>query len=483
MTSVKCPNCRLSLPQNWAGMNDPNAKCPYCGKVLATQPSAPGAPAPAPAAPAPSPPKSAAKTMLWGVGAPIPGMPPKTVPGVIPKGSAPSPTSARQALATAATQNREAISGPAFGASPAKAEPSQPVSGGADIDIDVDEPANPVPASPMLQSPSKPNQPAATVMFESAAPPADASLAKMERFAPEPLDRGSDASAEVAEPEPPAEPSPRPTPTKSRFKSKPAPKKGYKGKSDKPAKWSTSEEEDAEEPLASSSKTPIIVVGAVALVALIGAGVYFLRGKSSNEGEPAAKEQVKAAEPTPAQAQPAPSEVPAALAAKPEPAKPTPAEKPAPAQKPAHAEKAAPAEKPDHAEKAAPVEKPSHVEKPAHAEKPAAAEKPKTEPAAPEPKAAGGKPSEEDYKRANEAYERGNAKLFQGKTADAIAEFSQALNLNPKDPASHRGLGLAYAQSGKSAEAVKHLKLYLKASPKASDRAIIEKRIDQLHGQ
>lgn len=482
MTPVKCPNCRLSLPQNWAGMNDPNAKCPYCGKVLASQPAAPGAPAPVPAAPAPTPPKSAARTMLWGVGAPIPGVPPKTVPEVIPQGSAPSPTSARQAFATAATQNRAAIPAPAFGASPAKAEPSQPVSGGADIDVDVDEPANPVPASPMLQSPSKPNQPAATVMFESAAPPADASLAKIERFAPEPQDRGSDASAEVDEPEPPAEPSPRPTPTKSRFKSKPAPKKGYKGKAGKPAKWSTSEEEDADEPKASSSKTPIIVVGAVALVALIGAGVYFLHGKSSIEGEPAAKDQVKAAEPTPAQAEPAPSEKPAALAEKPAPAKPAPAEKPAPAQKPAHAEHAE-KEKPAHAEKTEAAEKPSHAEKPVHAEKPAAAEKPKAESAAPEPKAAGGKPSEEDYTRANEAYERGNAKLFQGKTADAIAEFNQALKLNPKDPASHRGLGLAYAQSGKSAEAIKHLKLYLKASPKASDRAIIEKRIDQLHGQ
>ena len=123
------------------------------------------------------------------------------------------------------------------------------------------------------------------------------------------------------------------------------------------------------------------------------------------------------------------------------------------------------------------------MEKPAHAEKSAATEKPRTEAAAPEPKAAGGKPSEDDYRKANEAYERGNAKLFQGNTAEAIAEFNQALKLNPKDPAIHRGLGLAYAQSGKSAEATKQLKLYLKASPKATDRAIIEKRIDQLHGQ
>jgi tetratricopeptide (TPR) repeat protein len=152
---------------------------------------------------------------------------------------------------------------------------------------------------------------------------------------------------------------------------------------------------------------------------------------------------------------------------------------------------AVPAEKPSRAETAEPklankpsqTDKPAHAEKPVHAEKTAPVEKPRAESAQPEPKSAGGKPSEDDYRRANEAYERGNAKLFQGNTAEAIADFNRALRLNPKDPTIHRGLGLAYAQSGKSAEAVKHLKLYLKASPKANDRAIIEKRIDQLHGR
>jgi len=116
------------------------------------------------------------------------------------------------------------------------------------------------------------------------------------------------------------------------------------------------------------------------------------------------------------------------------------------------------------------------------AEKPPAAEKNRAEATAPEPKSTNGKPSEADYKRANEAYERGNAKLFQGNSAEAINEFNQALKLNPKDPAIHRGLGLAYAQAGKSADATKHLKLYLKNAPKATDRAIIEKRLDQLRG-
>jgi len=471
MNPVKCPNCRLSLPQNWAGSNDPNAKCPYCGKPLSSQPAAPSAPhastiVPPPAQPAARP----AKTMLWGVGAAIPGPIPNTV-STPQSGSSPTPSAVRESLANSATVNREAIPDPARAASLAPVQPQHSVPDGTDVDMGLDGPSNPVPASPTTQGASKPNQPAATVMFESPNAAAAAFPGKMERSAPEAEPIGSNTTAEVPEPEPPADPSPRPTPTRSKFKSKPLPKKGSKSRPGKPAKWSTAEPvEDSDEPKPSSSKTPIIVVVAVALIALIGASVYFLRGKTG--GEPAAKEPAKA-EPAPAQVEPTPGEEPAALAAK----KPTPAE----------AIKPVPAEKPAHAEKPTPAEKPTHAERPAHAEKPTVAEKtkaePKTEPATPETKSANGKPSEEDFRRANEAYERGNAKLFQGNTAEAIAAYDQALKLNPKDPAIHRGLGLAYAQSGQSAEATKHLKLYLKAAPKATDRAIIEKRIDQLRGQ
>jgi hypothetical protein len=457
MNPVKCPNCRLSLPQNWAGMNDPNAKCPYCGKALAGQTAPASSPSPSPAAPAPQVSRPA-KTMLWGVGVPLPGIMPKTVPAPAPQPAAgPAPTSTKDALASAATQNRH-IAEPAFAAPSAPAQPAQGSPEGTDIDVDVEEPAMPVPASPMVPTPSKPSQAAATVMFESGGG-MDMSPGKMERQAPEQAPSASETAEEMPESEPPANPGPRPTPSKSRFKSKPLPKKG-KAKTSKPARWSGTED-DAEEPKPASSKTPIIIVAAVALIALIGAGVYFLRGKDASE--PTAKE--------PAKAEPAPGDEPTALAAKPAPTEPT---RPEP--------KVAPAEKPARAEKPTPAEKPAHTEKPAHAEK-ATADRPKVEPSGPEPKSGNGKPSEEDYKRANEAYERGNAKLFQGKTADAIAEYNQALKLNPKDPSIHRGLGLAYAQFGKAADATKHLKLYLKGSPKAPDRAIIEKRIDQLRGQ
>lgn len=107
----------------------------------------------------------------------------------------------------------------------------------------------------------------------------------------------------------------------------------------------------------------------------------------------------------------------------------------------------------------------------------------KPEPAEAEPTPSApksGAPSELDYRLADEAYQRGNARLFQGQTADAIKDFEEALDKNPKDPAIQRGLGLAYAQLGNAADAVRHLKAYLKAAPKANDRALVEKRIEQL---
>jgi regulator of sirC expression with transglutaminase-like and TPR domain len=94
----------------------------------------------------------------------------------------------------------------------------------------------------------------------------------------------------------------------------------------------------------------------------------------------------------------------------------------------------------------------------------------------------GAKPDTDKALWAAQAYQRGNAKLLGGAPTEAIAAFSEALKLNPKDAQSRRGLGLAYAQSGNAGQAVHHLKLYLKASPNAPDRALIQKRIDQLGG-
>jgi Flp pilus assembly protein TadD len=135
-------------------------------------------------------------------------------------------------------------------------------------------------------------------------------------------------------------------------------------------------------------------------------------------------------------------------------------------------------------------------QKPLAAPKPAV-EKPVTEkvrtasePATPKPEKKlaevappAAKPAGNKAQEAAEAYQRGNAKLLSGALPEAIAAFSEAVKLNPKDAQSQRGLGLAYAQSGNAAQAVRHLRLYLKASPNAPDRALMEKRIDQLGGR
>jgi regulator of sirC expression with transglutaminase-like and TPR domain len=86
-------------------------------------------------------------------------------------------------------------------------------------------------------------------------------------------------------------------------------------------------------------------------------------------------------------------------------------------------------------------------------------------------------------REAAEAYQRGNAKLLAGAPVEAIFAFSDALKLNPKDAQSQRGLGMAYAQAGSAAQAVRHYNLYLKAVPNAPDRELIQKRIDQLGGR
>ncbi|HJX63115.1 MAG TPA: tetratricopeptide repeat protein [Polyangia bacterium] len=264
-------------------------------------------------------------------------------------------------------------------------------------------------------------------------------------------------------------------------------------------------------------------VGVVVLAA-VGVVVFAVGGKrqAGSDQKPAPVRAVLESDKAAALTPPAAVEKPALPAAAVEPAKPQPAaaEKPQPAaeRKPAAAEKVvAPVEKPAQPEKAAlapspAAEKPRPVEKKVTAEKPAPAERhvsakpeasPKpavekpvaekvrapSEPAPPpgkkqaEAPAPVAQPAINRTQEAAEAYQRGNAKLLNGALPEAIAAFSQALKLNPKDAQSQRGLGRAYAQSGNAAQAVRHFKLYLKALPSAPDRALIEKRIAQLGGR
>jgi tetratricopeptide (TPR) repeat protein len=83
--------------------------------------------------------------------------------------------------------------------------------------------------------------------------------------------------------------------------------------------------------------------------------------------------------------------------------------------------------------------------------------------------------------RGREAYKRGNERLFSGDAAGAAEAYEEAIHSNPKDPSGYRGLGLAFAQQGKKAEAVRYLKAYLRRGARdAEDRKLISERIQLL---
>jgi hypothetical protein len=319
-----------------------------------------------------------------------------------------------------------------------------PESGAINVDMDASFDA---PAPESAYASTKPGGPAATMMFESAAPARQ-----------DPVYSQANYSGDVVEEEAEDNSSSRYRPAPSRSRDKDS---GKKSTSSRRVVRAAEPDDDDEVPSrGSGNKGKIIGVAAVVVAGLIGVAVVVLRPKDKPADEPATAPATKAeplAEPVFVPPPPNP-----ALA------QPVPATPPSP-------RKGKAVEKPVHAEKPTPLEKPKAIAEPTPA--PAHAE-PKAE-----PKSAAGKPNEEDYRRANEAYQRGNSKLFQGNTSGAITDFNEALKLNPKDAASQRGLGLAYAQTGNNAEALKHLKLYLKVSPKANDRSIIEKRIDQLRAQ
>jgi hypothetical protein len=402
---------------------------------------------------------------MWS-GGPIPGLPIK--PAAVPAGAAapvPAPATVQPA-----------------------AEPNKRRTATADIGVA----STIVPPAPD-EMPSKPRAPQKTVIGSgiSAPIPGVASAA-----APEPadvdvsMDKESDAAAEspsappvVAESSAAASPVTGAEPSGPREAGEPVPQWA------EPAPSAGTEANASGSPGQGRNKLMLagIAGGALLIVAVLAA--VLMGGKSPAKPQAAAPKPVPAVE--------APKPVPSPAVANPEPAAAEPAKAPAAAEAKAEAhapaKAAVPAEKPV-AEKGKPEKKPA-AEKPAVAERPA---KPTPAPVAEKPKAASepapvkaekkapemAAPSAgEKIQLAAEAYQRGNAKLLNGALPEAIAAFSEAIKLNPKDPQSQRGLGLAYAQSGKAPMAVRHLKLYLKAAPGAPDRALIEKRIAQLSGR
>jgi hypothetical protein len=89
-------------------------------------------------------------------------------------------------------------------------------------------------------------------------------------------------------------------------------------------------------------------------------------------------------------------------------------------------------------------------------------------------------PSPSDDGEARATYQRGNALLFAGDAAGAVAAYRKAVELAPADPIGYRGLGLAYEQQGETTAAIRALKKYLKLAPGAADREIISRRIVRL---
>jgi hypothetical protein len=81
---------------------------------------------------------------------------------------------------------------------------------------------------------------------------------------------------------------------------------------------------------------------------------------------------------------------------------------------------------------------------------------------------------------AREAYERGNASLLSGDTAGALQAYKEAISRDPEDPSGYRGLGLAYAERGDRAAAIRFLRAYLSIAPHAADRRLIKRRIRHL---
>jgi tetratricopeptide (TPR) repeat protein len=237
-------------------------------------------------------------------------------------------------------------------------------------------------------------------------------------------------------------------------------------------------DEDVREGLAKdakpSKKTVIIVAAAGLGMAALAIGLIALSRERSAQAP--SVEPASTAQPATSRPLPSANEEPAGFVAQPLPDQAAPAKPTSAAQvadsTPNHGRGEA---APDHASK--PREWKNRV---AEGELRPTAAAPAPQESPPRP---GATPSEVDYRRADEAYQRGNARLFQGRTADAIKDFEEALSKNPKDPAIQRGLGLAYAQLGNATEAIKHLKSYLKGAPRANDRALVEKRIVQLQSQ
>jgi Flp pilus assembly protein TadD len=69
-----------------------------------------------------------------------------------------------------------------------------------------------------------------------------------------------------------------------------------------------------------------------------------------------------------------------------------------------------------------------------------------------------------------------------GKLGEARSRFRAALKAKPGYAKAYRGLGLVYERSGDKSKAVRAFRTYLRLSPRARDKASINKRITAMGG-
>jgi TolA-binding protein len=184
---------------------------------------------------------------------------------------------------------------------------------------------------------------------------------------------------------------------------------------------------------------------------------------------------------TPAAPSPAPAKVEAVLV----PALPKVPE-PSPAAPPPRTEEPAPEEPAKAAAPEEPEEPPEPKTRPKAKPKKkvvrvAPAPRPVVEPEPAAPPAPAPPPPEDDARaRAMARYRAGAALLVQGNFHAAIAEFQMALKVSDGLAEAHRGLGVAYSQLGRKAEAARHYQRYLRARPNAPDRDAIREALQDL---
>ncbi|MCK5688492.1 response regulator [Myxococcota bacterium] len=232
-----------------------------------------------------------------------------------------------------------------------------------------------------------------------------------------------------------------------------------------------------------SSKTPMIF-GAVALVAVIIAAIVFL--KPGEEAQPQKEEgtQQTAARDLPVKTeetkeaatpvQVAPTADIAALGGTPQPD-----EEPQPQEpEPVGAPLAAPAPEPVVAPEPKPEPEPVVAPKP----------EPKPEPvgaplAAPKPKPKIEKPPEPKKPPSAAAFISKGRKFYKrGKYTAAIAEFKKALEIEPKNPRVHTGLGSAYFDADKLKDALTHLNKAIALNPRAAQALVLQGNVYQAMG-